>query len=106
MTTIPFRTGKKFLGGSLIFAFLAVAKNAWAATGSAMAPWDSGLIMFIGSIQNDAKILAGLGVIVAGAMAIFGGHGVLFRMIMGVIAGLCAVTFGSTYIPGLWGVSF
>ncbi len=80
--------------------------SAFASTGSAMAPWDSGLMTFISAIQNDAKILAGLGIIIGGGMAAFSGHSVLMKTIGGVIAGLCAVTFGATYIPGLWGVAF
>lgn len=80
--------------------------SAFASTGVAVAPWDSGLMSFISAIQNDAKILAGLGIIIGGGMAAFGGHSVLMKTLGGVIAGLCAVTFGATYIPGLWGVAF
>lgn len=87
--------------------FLTVkSQDALASTSTAMAPWDSGLMSFILSIQNDVKLLAGFGIIIAGGFAIFGGHGELFRRMAGIIAAICVVTFGSTYIPGLWGVAF
>ncbi|EQD25311.1 MAG: hypothetical protein D084_Lepto4C00187G0003 [Leptospirillum sp. Group IV 'UBA BS'] len=90
-----------------VLAVLLFPISAFASTGTAMAPWDSGLISFIASIQNDTKLLAGLGIIIGGGMAVIKGeHGGLMRTVGGVIAGLCAVTFGATYIPGLWGVAF
>ena len=90
-----------------ILASLALpAAPVFASTGGAMAPWDSGLMNFINSIQNDVKLLSGFGIIVAGGFAIFGGHGELFRRMAGIIAAICVVTFGSTYIPGLWGAAF
>ena len=89
-----------------VLAVLLFPISAFASTGTAMAPWDSGLMSFIMSIQNDVKLLAGFGIIIAGGFAIFGGHGELFRRMAGIIAAICVVTFGSTYIPGLWGVAF
>ncbi len=88
--------------GSLLLA----TGPAFANTSTAIAPWDSGLMSFIGSIQNDVKLLSGFGIIIAGGFAIFGGHGELMKRLGGIIAAICVVTFGATYIPGLWGVSF
>lgn len=85
---------------------VATAAPAFASTATATAPWDSGLMNFIGSIQNDVKLLSGFGIIIAGGFAIFGGHGELFKRMGGIIAAICVVTFGATYIPGLWGVAF
>ena len=86
--------------------FVATAVPAFATTSTAVAPWDSGLMSFIGSIQNDVKLLSGFGIIIAGGFAIFGGHGELMKRMGGIIAAICVVTFGATYIPGLWGVAF
>nr|EES53905.1 MAG: hypothetical protein UBAL3_44810042 [Leptospirillum ferrodiazotrophum] len=85
--------------------FAATVAPAFASTATASAPWDSGLMNFIGSIQNDVKLLSGFGIIIAGGFAIFGGHGELFKRMGGIIAAICVVTFGATYIPGLWGVA-